>query len=137
MISATYGASALVLLATGALFVQGALSAYGQTALWSAIFFFASAAASSGYLTASEIFPFELRAQAIALFYALGTAVGGVAAPWVFGLLIGTGSRFNVFYGYAFGAALMLVAAAVELKLGVRAERLPLERVARPLSAED
>jgi len=137
MISGTYAAAALVLLATGALFVQGSLSAFGQTALWSGVFFFASAAASSGYLTASEVFPFELRAQAIALFYALGTAAGGVAAPWLFGLLIGTGSRLNVFYGYAVGAALMLVAAGVELKLGVRAERMPLERVARPLSAED
>ena len=105
--------------------------------MWTVIFFFASAAASSAYLTVSEVFPFELRALAIAVFYSLGTAAGGVLAPWIFGMLIGTGSRENVFYGYAFGAALMFVAAAVELRIGVDAERVPLERVARPLSAED
>ena len=80
------------------------LSAYGQTALWTVIFFFASAAASSAYLTASEVFPLELRALAIAVFYALGTAAGGVAAPWLFGALIGTGERVAVFWGYVLGA---------------------------------
>lgn len=90
MISGTYTVSALLLVATGALFLNGMLSAYGQTALWSVIFFFASAAASSAYLTASEVFPVELRALAIAVFYALGTAAGGIAAPWLFGALIGT-----------------------------------------------
>ena len=136
MISVTYTISALLLVATGALFMQGALSAYGQTALWSVIFFFASAAASSAYLTASEVFPIELRALAIAVFYALGTAAGGVAAPWLFGVLIGTGERVAVFWGYALGAALMLAAAAVEWRLGVNAERASLESVAAPLSAE-
>jgi MFS family permease len=135
MITVTYTTSGLLLLVTGALFMQGALSAYAQTALWTVIFFFASAAASSAYLTASEVFPLELRALAIAVFYALGTAAGGVAAPWLFGALIGTGERVAVFWGYALGAALMIVAAAVEWCLGVNAERASLESVAAPLSA--
>jgi MFS family permease len=135
MISATYTASAVLLLITGALFVQGSLSAAGQTAMWSVIFFFASAAASSAYLTVSEVFPLELRALAIAVFYALGTAAGGVAAPWLLGALIGTGERLAVFWGYALGAALMLVAAGVEWRMGVDAERVSLEGVAPPLSA--
>jgi MFS family permease len=103
--------------------------------MWSAIFFFASAAASSAYLTASEVFPLELRALAIAVFYAFGTAAGGVAAPWIFGALIGTGERAAVFGGYVFGAALMLLAAAVAWRIGVNAERVSLEGVATPLSA--
>ena len=134
MISATYAASAVLLLVTGGLFLHGSLSAIGQTAMWSVIFFFASAAASAAYLTASEVFPIELRALAIAVFYALGTAAGGVAAPWLFGALIGTGERIAVFWGYALGAALMLIAAAVEWKIGVDAERRSLESVATPLS---
>ena len=103
---------------------------------WSAIFFFASAAASAAYLTASEIFPLEMRALAIAVFYALGTAVGGIAAPWVFGRLIGTDSRWYIFEGYLFAALLMLAAAGVEAWLGVDAERRPLEEITAPLSAE-
>ena len=134
MISGTYAMSALLLLFTGALFLYGELTAYGQTALWTVIFFFASAAASSAYLTASEVFPLELRAMGIAVFYALGTAAGGVAAPWLFGALIGTGERIAVFWGYGLGAALMLIAAGVEWRLGVNAERAPLEAVAAPLS---
>jgi MFS family permease len=137
MISTTYTISGILLVATGSLFAQDALSAFGQTALWTVIFFFASAAASSAYLTASEIFPLELRALAIAVFYALGTAAGGVLAPWLFGALIGTGERVAVFWGYGLGAALMLIAAAVEWRLGVDAERVSLERVATPLSLED
>jgi MFS family permease len=134
MIALTYAASALLLLLTGYLFLQGLLSALQQTALWSIIFFFASAAASSAYLTASEVFPLELRALAIAVFYALGTAAGGVAAPWLFGALIGTGERIAVFWGYALGTVLMLAAAAVEWCWGVDAERRSLEGVAAPLS---
>ena len=134
MISGTYTLSALLLLLTGALFLHGMLSALGQTALWTVIFFFASAAASSAYLTASEVFPLELRALAIAVFYALGTAAGGVAAPWLFGALIGTGEPLAVFWGYALGATLMLAAALVEWRLGVDAERASLESVATPLS---
>jgi MFS family permease len=134
MISGTYAISAGLLLITGGLFVQDGLSAYGQTAMWSVIFFFASAAASSAYLTVSEVFPLELRALAIAVFYAFGTAAGGVAAPWLFGALIGTGERVAVFWGYCLGAVLMLVAAAVEWYMGVDAERMSLEGVATPLS---
>jgi MFS family permease len=134
MIAATYAISAVLLWGTGLLFARGVLSAQEQTFLWCVIFFFASAAASSAYLTISEIFPLELRALAIALFYAAGTAIGGVAAPWLFGILIGSGSRDAVSNGYALGAVLMLTAAAVEAWLGVDAERKSLERIAPPLS---
>ena len=137
MIAATYTISGILLVATGALFVQDVLTASAQTALWTVIFFFASAAASSAYLTASEVFPLELRALGIAVFYALGTAAGGVFAPWLFGALIGTGERIAVFWGYALGAALMLVAAAVEWRIGVDAERVSLEGVATPLSLHE
>lgn len=136
MISTTYALAATLLLATGGLFVGEMLSALGQTAAWALIFFFASAAASSGYLTISEVFPLELRALAIAVFYAIGTAVGGVAAPWLFGALIGSGDRLNVFYGYLLGAVLMYIAAGFEMRFGVRAERVSLERVAAPLSSQ-
>jgi MFS family permease len=98
------------------------------------VFFFASAAASSAYLTAGESFPLELRALAIALFYAFGTALGGVAAPWLFGVLIGSGERSAIAWGYLLGAGLMLIGAVVAARWGVSAERRPLEEVARPLS---
>jgi MFS family permease len=137
MIASTYALSGLLLAATALLFVHGALSAITQTVAWTAVFFFASAAASSAYLTVSESFPLEVRALAIALFYALGTALGGIAAPWLFGALIGTGEPSAIAWGYAFGAALMLLAAVVELWLGVAAERRTLEEVARPLSCVD
>lgn len=136
MIILTYVFSGLLLIATGYLFTRGSLTAYSQTGLWTVIFFFASAAASSAYLTVSEIFPLETRALAIAFFYSLGTAAGGIVAPWLFGTLIGTGNRMNVFYGYGVAAALMLGAAGVEAWVGVKAERQSLEKVASPLSAE-
>ena len=135
MIALTYGTSATLLALTGWLFSQGLLSAAGQTALWSVIFFFASAAASSAYLTASEVFPLEIRALAIAIFFAVGTGTGGVLAPWLFGTLIGTGSRDAVFAGYLLGALLMLLAVGAVLAYGVRAERKPLEEVAPPLTS--
>jgi MFS family permease len=134
MISLTYALAGVLLALTGWLFQQGLLTATTQTAAWCVIFFFASAAASAAYLTVGECFPLETRAMAIAFFYAVGTGVGGVAAPAVFGLLIGSGSRMNVLWGYLFGGALMLIAALVELRLGVAAEGKPLEEVARPLS---
>ncbi|MEX0753464.1 MAG: MFS transporter [Xanthobacteraceae bacterium] len=137
MIAATYLASALLLLLTGYLFVQDWLTAVTLTLMWSAIFFFASPAASAAYLTVSEIFPLETRALAIAFFYSVGTGVGGVAAPWLFGTLIGTGSRLNVFYGYVFAAGLMVAAALVAVLYGIAAERKSLEHIARPLSASD
>ena len=135
MIALTYGISAILLAITGWLFSEGTLSAVGQTALWSVIFFFASAAASSAYLTASEVFPLEIRALAIAIFFAVGTGTGGVLAPWLFGTLIGTGSRSAVFAGYLAGAGLMLLAVGAVIVYGVRAERKPLEEVAPPLSS--
>jgi MFS family permease len=138
MITATYALSGLLLFATAWLFVHGLLGARTQTLAWSVVFFFASAAASSAYLTVSESFPLELRALAIALFYAFGTALGGVAGPWLFGNLIGTGERASIGWGYALGAFLMLVGAAAASALGIAAERRALEDVASPLGhAED
>ncbi|MFC5069099.1 MFS transporter [Flaviflagellibacter deserti] len=136
MIAGTYAISGLLLTLTGWLFVEGVLSATTQTLCWSVIFFFASCAASSAYLTVSETFPLEVRALAIAIFYAIGTGVGGVAGPAVFAWLVETGSREAVFGGYVFGSALMLFAAAVMWKWGIAAERRALEDVARPLAWE-
>src|SRR5205085_2932452 len=133
MIATTYAVSGLLLAGVGYLFALGVLSATGQTIAWMVIFFFASAAASSAYLTVSETFPLEVRALAIAFFYAIGTGLGGVAGPWLFGALIDTGSRWSVFGGYALGSALMVAAGAVALRWAVAAERKPLERVSRPL----
>lgn len=135
MISFTYAMSGLLLTATGYMFWQDLLTASQLTACWSVVFFFASAAASSAYLTVGETFPVEMRALAIAAFYAVGTGMGGVAGPWLFGILIDTGSRGSVFLGYLLGAALMLAAAVVAALFAVRAERLALESVARPLNA--
>jgi MFS family permease len=135
MIAFTFAVAALVLVVTGYLFARGVLSAASQTALWSLMFFFASSAASSAYLTVSEIFPLEIRALAIAIFYSVGTAVGGIVAPWFFGFLIDTGARGALYIGYLIAAALMLCAAGVELKLGIAAERMSLEHIAKPLSA--
>jgi MFS family permease len=137
MIAATYAVSGVLLAGAGYLFAIGALSATGQTIAWMVIFFVASAAASSAYLTVSETFPLEIRALAIAFFYAIGTGIGGVAGPWLFGALIDTGSRWSLFGGYLFGAALMLAAAVIAARFGVAAERKPLESVARPLAAAD
>ncbi len=135
MITATYGLSGLLLFAVAGLFGAGILTAWTQTACWIAIFFIASAAASSAYLTASEIFPLETRAMAIALFYALGTLLGGVTAPFLFGQLIGTGKEWIVAGGYAIAAALMVGAAVCESILGVEAAGKSLEDVAPPLSS--
>jgi MFS family permease len=134
MIAGTYILSGLLLAVSGYLFQQGQLSASGQTIAWMIVFFFASAAASSAYLTVSETFPLEVRAMAIAVFYAVGTGLGGIAGPLLFGRLIETGSRQEVFIGYLIGAALMLGAAVVLLIWGVAAERKPLETVCRPLT---
>lgn len=136
MIVLTYAASGLLLMASGLAFRAGLLDATTQTLCWSVTFFFASAAASASYLTVAESFPLEIRALAIAIFYALGTGLGGVAAPWLFGALIESGSRDQVLLGYALGAALMLIAAAVAWAIGIDAERKSLEDVAKPLSWE-
>lgn len=135
MIAATYGLSGILLAFTGWLFHAGLLTAQTQTLAWMIIFFVASAAASSAYLTVSEIFPLEIRAFAIAIFYAIGTLTGGVGAPILFGWIIGTGSSDALFIGYLVAAVLMIFGAIVELWLGVAAERRPLEHVAAPLSS--
>jgi MFS family permease len=137
MITFTYALSGVLLALTGALFAAGVLSATMQTVCWTVIFFFASAAASSAYLTVSETFPLEIRALAIAFFYAVGTGIGGVGAPFLFGALIDTGSRLSLFGGYLLGAGLMLAAAIIAARYGVAAERKALEDVATPLSAAD
>jgi MFS family permease len=135
MIVATYALAGILLAVTGQLFEWGWLTATTQTVLWTVVFFFASAAASAAYLTVGECFPLEVRALTIALFYAFGTLLGGVGGPWLFGVLIEGGARSDIVYGYFLGAALMIVAALVELKLGVQAERKSLEDVAPPLSS--
>ncbi len=137
MIAFTYITSGILLAATGYLFMEDLISAETQTLCWMTIFFFASAAASSAYLTVSETFPLEIRALAIAFFYAVGTGIGGVVGPWLFGALIDTGSRVSVFGGYLLGAALMIIGGLVALRWGVNAERQPLESVARPLTFID
>jgi len=137
MIAGTYAASGLLLAVSGYLFAVGALNAVTQTVLWSVIFFIASAAASSAYLTCSEIFPLEIRAQAIAFFFAIAQ-ICGAAGPWIFGHLIGDQQRpdpTRLFYGYLFAAVVMVYAAVLEALIGVKAERASLEDIAQPLSA--
>jgi MFS family permease len=136
MITITYALSGILLALSGWAFQHGLLTAQTQALCWTIIFFVASAAASSAYLTVSEIFPLEIRGLAIAVFYAAGTLVGGVAAPFIFGLLIQTGSRTALFGGYLAGALLMIAAAVVEACIGVPAERRSLESISTPLSAE-
>lgn len=134
MITVTYGVSGALLALSGYLFAIGVLSAQTQTIAWMVIFFCASPAASAAYLTVSETFPLEVRALAIAFFYAVGTGIGGVAGPALFGVLIDTGSRGRVFAGYLLGAGLMVAAAAVAWRYCISAERRTLESVARPLA---
>ena len=136
MIAGTYALSGILLAITGWLFAHGMLTANTQTLAWTIIFFIASSAASSAYLTVSEIFPLEIRAMAIAIFYAVGTLVGGVGAPTLFGYLIGKEGREPLFCGYLLGAALMIGAAVVELWIGVKAEGQSLESIAAPLSSK-
>jgi MFS family permease len=119
------------------LFDRGLLDPFTQTLCWSVIFFFASAAASAAYLTVSESFPLEVRAFAIAIFYVLGTTVGGIVAPFLFGHLIETGARGSIVWGYYLAALLMICGAVTEWLIGVDAERKSLEAVARPLSSVD
>ncbi|MEM8621839.1 MAG: MFS transporter [Actinomycetota bacterium] len=134
MIAGTYASSGALLILTGWLFEQDLLTAGTQTALWTVIFFIGSAAASSAYLTVSEVFPVAIRAQAIAFFFAIWQLVGGVAAPWIFGSLIGTGDRSALFVGYLIGGVLMIIAGITEWVLGVEAAGRPLEAIS---SADD
>src|SRR6202166_1302004 len=134
MIASTYALSGLMLAVTAYLFSQNLLTATTLTVAWMTVFFFASAAASSAYLTVSEIFPLEIRALAIAFFYAVGTGIGGIAGPLLFGMLISTGSRGSVAVGYTIGAILMAAGAVVQARWGIAAERKSLEAVSRPLA---
>jgi MFS family permease len=138
MIAGTYLISAAVLAFSGYLFYIGVLNATTQTILWCVTFFFASAGASSAYLTVSEIFPLELRAQAISFFFAIAQFFGGVIAPYLFATLIGDGkNKTPLFIGYLGGAGLMALGGLVALVYAVKAERKSLEDVARPLSMVD
>ncbi|TAM53952.1 MAG: MFS transporter, partial [Burkholderiaceae bacterium] len=137
MIALTYGLSGIGLALTAWAFMAGWLNAISQTLCWSVVFFLASAAASSAYLTVSEVFPLEMRALAISIFYAVGTGMGGFAAPVLFGLLIETGQRGAVAVGYAIGAVLVIGAGLIALRFGVDAERRPLEDIAPPLGMTD
>src|SRR6202035_1279494 len=134
MITFTYAVSGILLAVSGYLFSIGMLSAQTQTIAWMVIFFFASPAASAAYLTVSETFPLEVRALAIALFYAVGTGIGGVAGPALFGALIDTGSRGSVFASYLLGAGIVIAAAGIAWRYCLAAERQPLESVAPPLA---
>src|SRR5687767_5529186 len=136
MIAATYSLAGVGLLVTGYAFSQDWLTPVTQAISWSLIFFVASAAASSAYLTVSEVFPLEMRAIAISLFYAAGTALGGFVGPPLYGAMIESGSRSALFGAYAFAAVLMIVAAVVTFFLGVDAERKPLEEVCAPLGCD-
>jgi MFS family permease len=136
MISLTYALSGVLLAITGWLFAANLLTAVTQTICWTVIFFIASTAASSAYLTVSEIFPLEVRAMAISIFYAIGTLIGGAGAPALFGALIESDSRLHLVWGYIAAAVFMVVAAIVEVVLGVAAEGQSLEKISRPLSSK-
>lgn len=137
MITATYVGSGVLLLGTAWLFSAGALTAVTMTACWCVVLFFASAGASAAYLTVSEIFPMETRALAIAFFYAIGTAVGGISGPLLFADLVGTGEVGDTVLAFVIGAILMILAGLVEAAIGVKAERQSLEDLARPMTAAD
>jgi hypothetical protein len=135
MIIGCYTMAGMLTLATGLLFAQGALTATTQSMMWAVTYFFASAAGSAAYLTVSEVFPMEIRAMAIALFYAVATALGGISGPILYGRLIETKDPFAVFSGFAVAAGLMLAGALTELVLGIKAEQQSLEIIAAPLTA--
>ena len=134
MITITYVTSGVLLAITAWLFQLGVLTAFTQALCWSAIFFIASSAASAAYLTVSEIFPLEIRAVAISVFYACGTLVGGVAGPALYGYIVGTGSRSLLFWGYIAGAVVMVAGGLTEAFLGVNAEGKSLEDIAQPIA---
>lgn len=135
MIAICYGISGAGLIATVFPFAHGSLSVVWLDVCFAAIFFVASSAASAAYLTVSEIFPLEIRAFAIAIFYAIGTLIGGVGAPLLFGGLIASGSRWHVGIGYLIGAALMLGGSLCEATIGVEAARRSLESVSKPIQS--
>lgn len=135
MIAISYGISGAALIATSIPFAKGALHLTGLDLCFAGIFFVASSAASAAYLTVSEIFPLEIRAFAIAIFYAIGTLIGGVGAPLLFGSLIASGSRWHVAVGYLLGAVLMLAGALCEGTIGVEAAGRSLESVSKPIQS--
>jgi MFS family permease len=136
MISGTYLISAVLLAASAVLFKVGDLNAITQTLCWCAIFFFASAGASAAYLTASEVFPVEVRAKAIAVFFAIAQSFGAFG-PWFYGRLIGNGQdHTKLFYGYLIGAAVMAIGGITDVFLGVDSEGKSLEDIAPPLSLQ-
>jgi MFS family permease len=137
MISGTYLLSGALLMVTAGLFWANLLSAFTLTACWFVVLFFASAGASSAYLTVSEVFPMETRALAIAFFYAIGTAAGGIAGPLLFAKLTATGQLADTAIAFIIGAGLMLAAGVVAAFLGVKAEQRSLEDIATPLSVEE
>ncbi|WP_067169950.1 MFS transporter [Microtetraspora niveoalba] len=136
MISGTYLGSAVLAAVLAGLLMTGGLTAVSFVAMVALTFFVASAGASSAYLTVSEIFPMETRALAIALFYAVGTGIGGITGPLLFGGFIATGSTTLVAVGFFIGAAAMALGGVAELAFGVRAEQQSLEHIAKPLTAE-
>lgn len=136
MITVCYVGSGLLLCGTAWLLSTGVLSAWGLAGAWALVFFLASAGASAAYLTVSEIFPMEIRALCIALFYAVGTGLGGIVGPVLFAALVGSGQPANVALGYYIGAAVMILGGLAELVLGVEAAQRSLEDVATPLSAQ-
>ena len=136
MIASSYIGSGVLLLGTAWLFHAGVLNAVTMTACWCVVLFFASAGASAAYLTVSEIFPMETRAMAIAFFYAIGTAAGGITGPLLFAKLVGTKQVGDTVLAFVIGAIVMIIGGLVELLLGVRAEGKSLEHLATPLSAE-
>jgi len=134
MISGTYIIAGLLLIGTAILFKNGSLNATTQTICWAVVFFFASAGASAGYLTASEVFPLEVRAQSIAVFFAIAQLFGAFGSHW-YGHLIGTGhDRNTLFVGYLVGAIAMILGGLAAIFFGVNAEGKALEDVATPLS---
>ena len=135
MISTSYIGSGVLLAVTAALFGAGFFDGTTLTIAWVIVFFFASAGASSAYLTVSEIFPVETRAMSIAFFYAIGTGLGGIVGPILFGQLIGQGLG-AVSFGYYLGAGLMIAAGIVEIALGVDAAGKSLEDIATPISVD-
>jgi hypothetical protein len=137
MISSTYLLSGVLLAVSGWLFKHGDLTANSQTFVWIVIFFFASAGASAAYLTVSETWPIEIRAEAIAVFFAIAQ-IFGAFGPAFYGALIGDGtSRTGLFWGYVIGGAIMVIGGVVELLIGINAEGKSLESVTRPLTSTE
>jgi MFS family permease len=136
MIATTYSGAGVLLWVSAWMFQHNMFTAQTQSLAWAIVLFVASSAASSAYLTVSEVFPLEIRALAIAIFYACGTLIGGVGAPALFARLIASGSKTYLFWGYTVSAVLMIAAGLTEAFIGVSAEGQSLEAVSAPLSSK-